>query len=183
MRFEGAMEPLLHFAVPFAIVSMLRLRLKWSFIVGLLGILPDFDLLFSMHRSVSHSIIPAITLFLASLLLRKKKRGFILQIIALGWGSHTILDFIGSYTPILWPLSSQSHTLFFESRLSIEGSPSIHLRLEVLEEEYDYGLFTTFDAPLLTLSGLTIGLILITLSLYLQFGYLGKNTQKKHLKN
>ncbi|MCP8305254.1 MAG: hypothetical protein H3Z50_07320 [archaeon] len=41
------MEPLVHLAVPFAINSLLGLRLRWALVAGLVGIMPDLDVLFS----------------------------------------------------------------------------------------------------------------------------------------
>lgn len=179
------MEPLLHFAIPFALATLLRLRLKWALMMGLVGVLPDFDVLFFMHRSVSHTMLPALLLFLASLLVWRSSRVRVkapLLIVGLGWGSHVFLDFIQWYTPILWPLSSKSYMLVFESTLFMESPPYISWSLRVLEKTFDYGPFTSFDAPLFTASGAAIGLLLITLALSIHYGGLRSVVEKLFLR-
>jgi len=165
------MEPLLHFAIAFALAALLRLRLKWALTLGLVGILPDVDVLLFMHRSVSHSILPPLLLLLSlPLLWRSLRVKALLSAVSLGWASHSFLDFIDNYTPILFPLSSKSYRLVFESNLVIESSPSVSMSLTVLEEPYNYGVFTYFDAPLFTAGGVAIGLILIALTLSVYYG-------------
>jgi hypothetical protein len=157
------MEPLLHFAIPFAIASLLGLRLKWSFLVGLMGLLPDFDVLFLMHRSVSHSLLIPLILIFISLIWKKFRLQ--LQLSSFGLGSHAILDLIDGYTPILWPISQSSFKLVFELRLFIKSFPMLYFKMNLLERPYEYGFFTTFDAPLFTAEGLAIAFLLITLSI------------------
>jgi len=164
------MEPLLHFAIVFTLAAVMRLRLKWALALGLVGILPDFDVLFFMHRSVSHSMLPPLLLLLASPLLWSSRIKTPLLAVSLSWASHGFLDFIDDYTPILFPLSSKSYKLVFESTLFMKSSPFISMSLRVLEKTYNYGVFTSFDAPLFTASGLAIGLLLITLVLSVYYG-------------
>lgn len=159
------MEPVIHFAIPFAIVSLLGLRLKWAFLAGLVGILPDFDILFLMHRSISHSVLPALALLLIPLIWKNSRLQLPLQLSSLGLSSHVILDLIDGYTPILWPVSQSSFKLVFESRLIIESFPMLYFKLNLLERPYEYGTFVTFDAPLFTAEGLIIAFLLIALSI------------------
>jgi len=165
------MEPLLHFAIAFALAAVLRFRLKWALALGLVGILPDLDVLFFMHRSVSHSMLPPLLLLLATPLLSKSSRIKVpLLAVFLTWASHGFLDFIEGYTPILFPLSSKSYRLVFESTLFIESRPFVSMSLKVLEGPYNNGFFTSFDAPLFTAGGIVIGLVLIVLALSVYFG-------------
>ena len=165
------MEPLLHFAVAFALAVLLGLRLRWALALGLVGILPDLDVLFFMHRSVSHSILPPLLLLLACpLAWRSSIPKVPLSAISLGWASHSFLDLIDDYTPVLFPLSSKSYRLVFESNIIIGSRPSISMSLVTLEKSYNYGAFTYLDAPLFTASGLAIGLIIIALALSVYYG-------------
>jgi len=165
------MEPLLHFAIAFALTLLLGLRLRWALALGLVGILPDIDVLFFMHRSVSHSILPPLSLLLLSLIAWRSSRLKVpLTAISLGWASHSFLDLIDDYTPVLFPLSSKSYRLVFESNIIIGSRPSVSMSLTTLEKPYNYGAFTYLDAPLFTASGLAIGLILITLALSVYYG-------------
>ena len=164
------MEPSIHFAIPFAVASLLGLSLRWSFLAGLIGIIPDFDVLFLVHRSISHSLLPAILLLFILLLL--KKISFLnprfqipVLISSLGLGSHVILDLIDGYTPFLWPLSENAYYLIFELRLLIESFPTLYFNVNLFERPYGNDVFTTLDAPLFTAEGLILALLLITLGL------------------
>lgn len=164
------MEPLLHFAIPFALAALFRPKLKWVLIVGVIALLPDLDVLSFMHRSISHTLLPALLLLPPSLLLRKRAHiKLILPAISLGWGSHVLLDALGGYTPLLWPLSQNTYQLTFQSTLAMQSSPSISLSLQVLQQPYDYGVFTTLEAPLFTASGVAIALVLIALVLSIYY--------------
>jgi len=173
------MEPILHFAIAFAVAALMRLRLKWALALGLVGILPDFDVLFFMHRSVSHSMLPPLLLLVASpLVWRSPRVKASLVAVSLIWASHGFLDFIEGDTPILFPLSSKSYELVFESTLFMKSRPFVSMSLRVLEKPYNYGVFTSFDAPLFTASGVAIGLILIALALSVYYGGLRSVVEK-----
>jgi len=177
------MEPLLHSAIAFALAVLLGLRLRWALALGLVGILPDLDVLFFMHRSVSHSILPPLSLLLLSLIAWRSSIPKVpLSAISLGWASHSFLDLIDDYTPVLFPLSSKSYQLVFESNLTIGSRPSISMSLTALERSYNYGAFTYLDAPLFTASGLAIGLVLIALALSVFYGSLRSFVEKLFLR-
>ncbi|MEM3437410.1 MAG: metal-dependent hydrolase [Nitrososphaerales archaeon] len=167
------MEPVIHFAIPFAIATLLGLRLKYAFLVGLISLLPDFDVLFFIHRSVSHSLLIPLALLFISLLWKKSRLQLPLQLSSFGLSSHVILDFINGYTPILWPVSQNSFKLVFELRLLIESFPMLYFNLNILERPYEYGTFITFDAPLFTAEGLAIASLLIALSIVISSKGLG----------
>ena len=176
------MEPLLHFAIAFAIAALLRLKLKWALTLGLVGILPDLDVLLFMHRSVSHSILPPLLLLAFPLLWKSSRVRALLLAVSLGWASHSFLDFIDDYTPILFPISSKSYKLVFESSLFIKSHPSVSMSLTVLEKPYNYGVFTYLDAPIFTAGGIAIGLILIALTLSAYYGGLRSVLEKIFLR-
>ncbi|MEM2238085.1 MAG: metal-dependent hydrolase [Candidatus Caldarchaeum sp.] len=161
------MEPVLHFAIPFALGSMVRLGLKRSLLLGLLGILPDFDV-FYMHRSISHSVIPSIILVLVSFLPWNYRLRSVLRLSALGLGSHVILDFTGGYTPVLWPLSQNSYKLVLESKRHIGSLPTLSFMFKILEQPYNYGVLTNFDAPIFTAEGLLIAFLTVALAITIQ---------------
>ncbi len=49
-------EPLIHFIVPFSVLVMCAIGVKKSALLASFAILPDFDVLFHVHRSFSHSV-------------------------------------------------------------------------------------------------------------------------------
>jgi membrane-bound metal-dependent hydrolase YbcI (DUF457 family) len=94
-----------------------RPRAAWGrlAIFGALGMLPDIDLLIGAHRGPSHSIGATLVIGLAALALTR--RPGISLAAAAAYGTHTLLDWMGSDSspPIgvmaLWPLT----TGFYES--------------------------------------------------------------------
>jgi hypothetical protein len=48
-------KPLLHFAVPFAFFRALGLNRKTAFLVAIVALMPDLDVLIHIHRSFTHS--------------------------------------------------------------------------------------------------------------------------------
>jgi len=160
------MEPAIHFAVPFVIIAFMGLKLRWAFISGLIGVIPDLDALFFFHRSVSHSLIlPIILLPLLILFWKKRELRYPLLIISIGLASHSLMDFIVGYTPILWPLSDNSFYLLFEWKLVIESHPTLLLEVALLQKSFGGGAFTTFDATILTAEGFVVASLLILFTL------------------
>jgi len=159
------MEPTLHIAIPVALMLIQRQRFRLCLLAGLGGILPDFDVLFMAHRSVSHSLlIASIPLLLGIFLLRRRTIGLVLTATSIGWVSHVLLDFIGGLTPILWPITNYSYGLVLELQLHISSYPSILLNAKLLQEVYNYGLFNSFDAPIITAEGITLSILLILMA-------------------
>jgi hypothetical protein len=50
------MEPIVHFAVPFSALVSAGVKPKKAFFASLFSLLPDFDALFLVRRSFSHSL-------------------------------------------------------------------------------------------------------------------------------
>ena len=104
-------EPLLHFVIPFIVLSFFGLSLKKSLILSSLAILPDFDVLFHVHRSITHSVIFLILICIPIIGFIKLKYpkyftdSLVGSLVVL---SHPILDVFHSYTPILYPLYKNS---------------------------------------------------------------------------
>lgn len=163
------MEPLLHFALPFAFVSLLGLSLHYSFIAGVCGLLPDLDVLFHVHRSGSHSmpilLVPSI---LVLLVVYKFKPEYCKHTIVglLSVQSHLILDCFAGYTPILYPLWGQSIWVNIEGRVLISSDgliPQISASIETKLTVFNH--FETLDAKIITSEGLLIFIILVVLPL------------------
>jgi len=154
------MEPLLHFSIPFVIISLTKAKLRYSILAGIIALLPDLDVLFHAHRSISHSFI--VSLALLGFLFINRKFGLIAFF---SWSSHIFLDFIDGYVPLLWPLSDEAYSLIFEGQIEIYKSLEINLIFGINEMPYNYGSFNNFEAPIFTFSGLIISLILLTITL------------------
>ena len=160
------MEPLLHFAIPFAFASLLGLSLRWSILFGFIGVLPDLDVAFHVHRSVSHSLTFPLLLVIFLVPLWKNVKFRRLPLLSVfSWASHIILDFIDGFTPLFWPLSEKTYRFLFESRFLLSSNPQVSLNLQILEKPYNSSPFATFDAVLFTSESLVTALLLIFLTL------------------
>jgi len=65
-------EPLLHFAVPFAVFTALGVKPKRAFLLSLFALLPDLDILINIHRFCSHSLIPLLAITIPLILIAVK---------------------------------------------------------------------------------------------------------------
>ena len=80
-------------------------------VLGLLGVLPDIDFLFGVHSMYTHSIGAITVVGLIALASNPRGRFTTALAAALAYGSHTLLDWLGSdsVAPIgimaLWPLT------------------------------------------------------------------------------
>jgi hypothetical protein len=144
-------EPLLHFAVPFVSLRAVGLDLRKATFASLIALTPDLDVLFNNHRSPTHSLIVvglAVFAFLALTWKRKTARSLVL-LAAFGVFSHILLDLFQTSTPIFWPLLSQSVQLW--------PNRDFHMWSGVLL----WYPSSWLDAPLITVEGLGISIILL----------------------
>jgi len=156
------MEPIMHFALIFAVAALLGFRLRWALIAGLAGATPDLDFLFSVHPSITHSLLPPLLLAgLSVIVLRKTEIGSRLLLVALSFGSHALLDFShGNYVPILWPLSDKAYGLSFGLKFHM-SAPSITWTFQIVEKAYDYGVPMVSDGMVLGSNGFTIAVFIV----------------------
>ncbi|MFQ6130189.1 MAG: metal-dependent hydrolase [Candidatus Hadarchaeaceae archaeon] len=113
--------PALHFAIPFSVALACGVSLKKSFLFGFIAMLPDFDIIFGVHRSAIHSILVLLLALVIALYFKfmRSKGNFGLTSLALL--SHPILDLFDGFTPILWPLLNSSlHLKVSLASLNIE---------------------------------------------------------------
>jgi len=174
-------ELLLHFVIPFAAFSYFR-KPKEAFLVSLFALLPDLDVLMHVHRSWTHSIILILAFCGVMLLIFKvfnsKLFGFgFLATLALI--SHLLLDLFTTYTPILWPLVSQSFFVNLTGGVKISGNIQVYVNSEVFIEPTSFAHFESFDAPIFTSEGLIIAVMLVAPVLFSKYsGMLRKLLRK-----
>jgi dolichol-phosphate mannosyltransferase len=158
------MEPLIHFTVPFVMLVLLGLSPKKALPLALLALAPDFDVLFLVHRSLSHSIPVYAAVFLPpTIMAHVMKRGMRTCVLAFSaLASHTLLDTFSGATPLFWPVYRES--LWIETDLTFHIGSSINLipTLALATEPTTFQALKSFDAPLLTGEGLVISLTLLT---------------------
>jgi membrane-bound metal-dependent hydrolase YbcI (DUF457 family) len=97
--------------------------------LSLVAAAPDLDLLFHRHREASHSIGAAIVAGLVAWAITRRPRWG--AAVALAWGSHVLLDWLGRDTspPLgimaLWPFSHG----YYQARFAIFPQVSRRYRL------------------------------------------------------
>jgi len=160
-------ELLLHFAVPFAAFSYFR-RPREAFLASLIALAPDMDVVIHVHRSWTHSLIIVLSVCAVALMLAK-----VLKPRLLGFGflatlalvSHLLLDTFTTYTPVLWPLVSQSLFIGLNGGVRIGSDVQAYLKPEVSLKPTVFTHFQYLDAPIFTSEGFIIAVILISFAL------------------
>jgi len=160
-------EPLIHFAVPFAAFTALGVKPKSAFFLSLLALIPDLDILFHVHRSISHSMVPllALTIPLLGLTWKNKSRRNIVFLALLAVTSHILLDLTG-YTPILYPIVKDSYCINVNFHMHFGSAPNFALDLQLNSKPTIFRFIESFDAEIFTSQGLLISAVLLASSLF-----------------
>jgi membrane-bound metal-dependent hydrolase YbcI (DUF457 family) len=159
------MEPLLHVVVPFTALVLLGIKPRAAAPLALLGVLPDLDALLLTHRSLSHSVIIlslAWAPILAATWFRKPELRVYAVIGLLVLVSHPVIDMMGGYTPVLWPLLDDSISVNLALNGHISEGVSISPTMSVQSIPTVFQSVTSIDYPLFTGEGMMISLILLT---------------------
>jgi membrane-bound metal-dependent hydrolase YbcI (DUF457 family) len=158
------MEPLLHFVIPFIALTMLGVDLRKALLLGLLGVLPDLDALFLIHRSMSHSLVVLALVWTPVLISIRVRAPHLWQMGLLGLlvlFSHPMMDVVQSHTPILWPLYGQSIYLKLAFNVLWGSEVGFNPRTELSMVPTNFRPVNGFDYPLFTGEGLIISIILL----------------------
>jgi len=157
-------EPLLHFAVPFASLKAIGVDLRKAVFASLVALIPDLDVLLHLHRSQSHSVIVLLGIALPLwLVTRKRKRLNMLVLLGtFGVLTHLIFDLFQAATPLFWPLVQESFFISTMLNLGIGSGSLISGSPRLVTERTKIEPFVSFDEPLLTAQGLAVSAILLT---------------------
>jgi len=159
------MEPLVHFIVPFTALLLVGVGFRKALLISFLAVLPDFDALFLVHRSLSHSIVLMLIVVAPFLFLtykfKPKLQGYTLLAL-MAAASHSLLDVFGGYTPILWPLYGYSIWIRAELFAHFGSSPTLISSVQLLTKPITFQPFQSLDAPLFTGEGLILSAVLLT---------------------
>ncbi|MEM2026505.1 MAG: metal-dependent hydrolase [Nitrososphaerota archaeon] len=163
-------EPALHFSIVFALTAP-RLGVKKALLLSLIALLPDLDILFHVHRSMSHSIVVLSFAFLPILMavyfFKRNYIGFTLLCLMAVLG-HSLMDCFQTYTPILYPALDKSlwidaggQLIMSSEGFKLKASVSVKDALTVFEP------FEAKDAPIFTSEGFLMSLLLVIVPLFL----------------
>jgi membrane-bound metal-dependent hydrolase YbcI (DUF457 family) len=157
-------EPLLHFSIVFTLTAS-KLGVKKALALSLLAVFPDFDVLFHVHRSMSHSILIPLAIGLPVLLMLTKATPQYTRFGVFGLAaiiSHSLLDCFQGYTPIVYPVVSNALWIDISGRLLITSTNvTPHLSTQLNSTPNSFEPFETMDTALFTSEGLFIAIILV----------------------
>lgn len=158
-------EPLLHFIVPFVLLSLCGLSIKKSVLLSSIAILPDFDVLFHVHRSITHSAIFLILICIPIVAFVKLKYpnyfhdSIIGSLVLL---SHPILDVFHTYTPILYPLYNKSIYIVCELVTDMNNISDLRFLFDIRIGEKGFGIISSsIDGVMFSSLGVGISLVIL----------------------
>jgi len=143
---------------------MSGLAIKKATMLSLLAILPDLDVLFHVHRSMSHSIFFILIICIPVIIIINKfhKERFNDSIIAtLSILSHPFMDLFTYYTPIFWPLFNKSIYIITELTTNMNDVLDMHLNLNIYFEPIVFYQTMNIDAPIFTSQGVAVSSVLL----------------------
>lgn len=157
-------EPLIHFVIPFFLLVMSGFTIKKATFISLLAVLPDIDVLFHIHRSISHSIFFLLIFSFPAIIITRKyyKDRFNESIIAtLVILSHPFLDAFTYFTPVFWPLFDKSFYIIAELTTNMNDVLDLNLKLQVNFEPIVFHQTTNIDTPIFSSAGVGVSLVLL----------------------
>lgn len=122
------MEVFYHFLFPYVLLTLFGVKPKHAIPLAALAVTPDLDVLFYVHRSLSHSVVVILFVFAAPLLYTWLRRRSLFRCVLCGFlsvASHPVFDMLGGYTPILWPIYDKS--IAVSTQVQVMVNPTIHL--------------------------------------------------------
>lgn len=151
---------LTHYSISL-LIGYKPLGLKNALLFALVGLLPDIDALFRVHRWFTHSFvffgIAAVALFLLVKMV-KPSAGKYVALGALLYGLHIVMDLFNASTPILYPLSKQA--LWVKANLDAFMGSTVGLRggLSLEWAPAEFGPKGMLEGPLVSDVGLAVAL-------------------------
>jgi membrane-bound metal-dependent hydrolase YbcI (DUF457 family) len=161
---------LAHYALS-VLVAKTRVSAKWALLLGLIGLLPDIDVLLRIHRWLTHSLV-VITLVATPLLalIHLRWRGkfglalLALLIVAL----HPVIDMFTGQTPILWPLIDSVWIRVLVNGMTSSRGVTITASIAVITSRPSFTEREVVEGPIVTEVG-TILAVVATVVLVLDY--------------
>jgi membrane-bound metal-dependent hydrolase YbcI (DUF457 family) len=158
-------EPLLHFVLPLVAFVLLGVSYRRSIVLAAFGLLPDFDVLFHIHRSFSHSVIIVLVLAVPIIVWAwvARRRTVLVLAAAATFAviSHLLLDLFTGLTPLLWPIYDGCLAVGVSSSIHVGSSPMFTYTLGLEIESVCVTHFETLDAPIVTSGGFVVSAFLL----------------------
>ncbi|MCD6509302.1 MAG: metal-dependent hydrolase [Thermoprotei archaeon] len=155
-------EPLLHFTIAFASSKLAGLDDERSLLIAFFSLVPDLDVFFHVHRSLTHSLVPWLLIALPVILIPKRENRIRLLFILLlvGVSLHIFLDMFCGYTPFLWPIYGKAISIRVSFNVRIASPMSFRTGISLDETPVVFTYIDKIDAPLMTERGVAVSLAL-----------------------
>jgi membrane-bound metal-dependent hydrolase YbcI (DUF457 family) len=155
----------LHFVLPFTAFVLLGVSYRKSIVLAAFGVLPDFDVLFHIHRSFSHSavvlLILAAPIMVWAWIARRRTVLVLAAAATFAVMSHLLLDLFTGFTPLFWPIYDRCLAVAVGSSIHVGSTPMFTYTLALESESMCITHFETLDAPMVTSAGFAISAFLL----------------------
>jgi membrane-bound metal-dependent hydrolase YbcI (DUF457 family) len=153
---------LAHYALS-VLVAKTRVSAKWALVLGLIGLLPDIDVLLRIHRWLTHSLVVVVLiatplLVLINLHWRDKLGLALLALLIVTL--HLVMDVFTGSTPILWPLIDSVWVKVMVNGATSSTGVTIILSLAVISSRPDFTQREIIEGPIIT----ELGAILVVVA-------------------
>ena len=169
---------LTHYAVSYLIASR-SLKPKRALLVALVGLLPDIDALFRIHRWATHSLVlTALVVAIAVLSVSATRREYLGHVALLSalYTLHIVMDVFTGPTPILWPLSSKEYAVSIGVNGLIScGGVGMDPYAELVISDADFTQKPMVNGPVVSATGVVASIAVAALILAEHFRALSKN--------
>lgn len=156
-------EPLLHFIVPFTAFRATGVDWRRCLFASVIALTPDLDVLFHVHRSLSHSllVVGLIALPILALTYRNNALRNLTYLGVAGVLTHLALDLFQGYTPLLYPLVNSSFWVSVDLQVRVSSLPILIPSVKLLTQPVAFSTFQTYLGTIITPAGLGISLTLL----------------------
>lgn len=176
-------ELLLHYVVPLSILLICGLTVKRSLLLAVFGIVPDLDVFFHAHRTVTHSavIILLVCIPIIIFISRKYSNSINNALIATGiLISHIFMDLFTGCTPIFYPIYDKYIWIVFELTTNLDSLSIINLTFDInFTPDILYAPYG-MNAPIFTSQGFAVSVLILIAICFKYFKERNINGNKKN---
>jgi membrane-bound metal-dependent hydrolase YbcI (DUF457 family) len=144
------------------LVARVRVDTRIALLVGLVGLIPDVDALFRIHRWITHSLV-LVALFTTPLVILVYWRGRRYLGLALAtlliYTLHLLLDVFTGPTPILYPLADSIWVQIQVNGASTATGITVNPSITVATVKPDFTQREIVEGPLVTETGAIIAVV------------------------
>ena len=161
-------ELLIHFIIPFFLLSLYGYSIQKAAIFSSFAIIPDFDVFFHYHPAPLHSFVVLLSISVILLTstyayFRNDRWCCYIVLISAILLSHPFLDMFNSYIPVLYPLWHCSINIDCDLLVNINNLRDFSFNFAINKLAYTAPspITTDFYAGIFTSSGVVVSLLLL----------------------